>query len=133
MIKRSTLSLPILFALFAGCTGPSVTASPPASPTPSTPSQASSANTPSYIPLVVSESIWTPSPGTTWQWQLRGPVDLSVDADVYDIDLFANDASVVDALHAQGRTVGMAFRPTSARALPRWSAPAQKWLLASQQ
>lgn len=46
---------------------------------------------------------WTPAPGTTWQWQLTTPVDRSVAADVYDIDLFDNDASVVSALHAQGR------------------------------
>jgi len=94
MMKRGMMPLPILFALFASCSEPGVTASPPASPRPSTPS---------YIPLVVGESIWTPSPGTTWQWQLSDPVDLSVDAEVYDIDLFDNDASVVDALHAQGR------------------------------
>ena len=88
------IPLPILFALFAGCAGPSAIVNPSTSSTPSTPS---------YIPLVVSESIWAPSPGTTWQWQLSDPVDLSVEADVYDIDLFDNDASVVDALHAQGR------------------------------
>ncbi len=46
---------------------------------------------------------WTPGPGTTWQWQLTTPVDRSVAADVYDIDLFDNDAAVVSALHAQGR------------------------------
>ncbi len=41
-----------------------------------------------------------------WQWQLSDlPVDLSLEADVYDIDLFDNDASVVRALHAQGRKV----------------------------
>jgi hypothetical protein len=33
------------------------------------------------------------------------PLDLSVDAEVYDIDLFDNDASVVAALHAAGRKV----------------------------
>ena len=121
---REFLPLPILFALLVGCAQSGVTVSPAAPPTPSAPS---------YIPLVVSESIWTSSPGTTWQWQLSDPVDLSVETDVYDIDLFDNDAGVVDALHAQGRIVGMAFRPTSARALPRWSAVAQKWLLASQQ
>ena len=41
-----------------------------------------------------------------WQWQLSElPVDLSLDVDVYDIDLFDNDASVIAALHAQGRKV----------------------------
>jgi hypothetical protein len=41
-----------------------------------------------------------------WQWQLTGmPVDLSVEGDMYDIDLFENEASVITALHEQGRKV----------------------------
>jgi len=52
------------------------------------------------------KAIWQPAPGITWQWQLTDlPVDISVDAEVYDIDLFDNEASVVAALHAQGRKV----------------------------
>jgi hypothetical protein len=61
-----------------------------------------------YLPLVQggSSDWWQPSPGTSWQWQLTGlPVDQSFDVDVYDIDLFDNDASTVAALHAQGRIV----------------------------
>jgi hypothetical protein len=46
---------------------------------------------------------WVPAPGTTWQWQLTVPVDLSVEADVYDIDGFDNSARVVARLHARGR------------------------------
>jgi hypothetical protein len=50
--------------------------------------------------------IWLPKPGTSWQWQLEGlPVDLSVDVEMYDIDLFENDPSVVEALHSRGRRV----------------------------
>ena len=49
---------------------------------------------------------WRPAPGLTWQWQLSDPpVDTSEEADVYDIDLFDNDASVIEELHAQGRKV----------------------------
>jgi hypothetical protein len=49
---------------------------------------------------------WQPAPGLTWQWQLsEPPVDLSVEARVYDIDIFDNDASVVEKLHEQGRKV----------------------------
>ncbi|HVM70652.1 MAG TPA: endo alpha-1,4 polygalactosaminidase [Anaerolineales bacterium] len=49
---------------------------------------------------------WRPRPGLTWQWQLsEPPVDLTVDAQVFDIDLFDNDAGVVRALHEQGRKV----------------------------
>lgn len=49
---------------------------------------------------------WQPSVHTTWQWQLTGlPIDPSFDVDVYDIDLFDNEANTVAALHAQGRRV----------------------------
>jgi hypothetical protein len=47
--------------------------------------------------------IWRPAPHTTWQWQLTTPVDLSVAADMFDIDLFNNGADVVSSLHASGR------------------------------
>jgi hypothetical protein len=49
--------------------------------------------------------IWTPAANTTWQWQLTTPVDQTVDAQMYDIDLFENDAAVVASLHTQGRAV----------------------------
>lgn len=49
---------------------------------------------------------WHPTVGMTWQWHLsEPPVDTTVDAEVYDIDLTDNDAAVVNALHAQGRKV----------------------------
>ncbi len=48
---------------------------------------------------------WTPPVNATWQWQLSVPIDQTVDASVYDIDLFENEASVVASLHAQGRHV----------------------------
>jgi hypothetical protein len=50
-------------------------------------------------------SYWTAPLYSTWQWQLSVPVDQTVDASVYDIDLFENEASVVASLHAQGRHV----------------------------
>jgi hypothetical protein len=46
---------------------------------------------------------WRPAGVMTWQWQLSDlPVDLSVEVDVFDIDLFENDASVVADIHARG-------------------------------
>jgi hypothetical protein len=49
---------------------------------------------------------WHPAPGLTWQWHLsEPPVDTSVEADVYDIDLFDNKASVIEELHTHGRKV----------------------------
>ena len=41
----------------------------------------------------------------SWQWQLTTPVDPSVVAAMYDIDLFDNTAATVTALHALGRYV----------------------------
>ncbi len=53
-----------------------------------------------------SGDIWIPAPNTTFQWQLTGlPLDTQVDAQVFDIDLFENDKSAIDALHASGKRV----------------------------
>ncbi len=41
-----------------------------------------------------------------WQWQLaEEPVDLGIDVDMYDIDLFENSAAVIAALHERQRKV----------------------------
>ncbi len=48
---------------------------------------------------------WTAPVNATWQWQLSVPIDQTVDASVYDIDLYENEAPVVASLHAQGRHV----------------------------
>jgi hypothetical protein len=58
------------------------------------------------LPTHLPENWWHPTVGLTWQWHIsEPPVDTSVDAQVFDIDLFDNDSSVVDALHALGRKV----------------------------
>ena len=61
---------------------------------------------PTHLSSPSTTNWWHPIPGLTWQWHLsEPPVDTSVDAQVYDIDLFDNDASVVKTLHDQGRKV----------------------------
>ena len=60
---------------------------------------------PSIIVINPSTIIWIPAPRTSWQWQLSTPVDQSVDAQMYDIDMFSNDVRVVQSLHAKGRHV----------------------------
>jgi len=50
-------------------------------------------------------SWWKPAPTTTWQWQLTGTIDTSVDVQMYDIDLFDNTAATISTLHSQGRVV----------------------------
>jgi hypothetical protein len=49
--------------------------------------------------------VWMPKPGVTWQWQLTGTIDTSVDVQMYDIDLFTTSTATIQALHAAGRIV----------------------------
>jgi hypothetical protein len=53
----------------------------------------------------VPKTWWKPTVGMTWDWQLQTPHDFSYDVQVYDIDLFDSDASLIAKLHAQGRKV----------------------------
>jgi hypothetical protein len=48
---------------------------------------------------------WKPPLGASLQIQFVGSLDLTVGADVYDVDLFDTDAEVVGTLHSQGRRV----------------------------
>jgi hypothetical protein len=50
-------------------------------------------------------TVWRPAPGTSWQWQLSGTLDTSLDVVMYDIDLFETPDSTIDALRAAGRVV----------------------------
>ncbi|GAA1848682.1 hypothetical protein GCM10009836_30530 [Pseudonocardia ailaonensis] len=45
------------------------------------------------------------APAATWQYQLQGTVDTSVDAGTFDVDLFDTPAQTVADLKAKGRTV----------------------------
>jgi endo-alpha-1,4-polygalactosaminidase (GH114 family) len=49
--------------------------------------------------------VWTPAPGTSWQWQLSGELDVSVDVAMYDIDLFDAPDAQLSQLHADARVV----------------------------
>jgi hypothetical protein len=48
---------------------------------------------------------WAPNPLTSWQWQLQGDIDTSVDAQMYDVDGFEVSAATVQELHLAGRAV----------------------------
>jgi len=52
-----------------------------------------------------STGIWQPQPGTSWQWQLTGTLDTSLDVQMYDIDLFNTTQSQIAQLHNDGRIV----------------------------
>jgi len=49
-------------------------------------------------PPVEQGGIWRPKPGTSWQWQISGPIDTSFDVEMYDIDLFDAPQSTINAL-----------------------------------
>jgi hypothetical protein len=80
----AALALVVALALVAGCA-----ALRPA-PAGSTPSSAGP---------------WRPEPVRSWQWQLTGELDLTVDAEVYELDAFTTAAADVERLHAAGRRV----------------------------
>jgi endo-alpha-1,4-polygalactosaminidase (GH114 family) len=48
---------------------------------------------------------WRPAPGAVWQWQLGDDeIDLSVEADIFDLDLYVDEA-VIEDIHARGGRV----------------------------
>ena len=49
--------------------------------------------------------VWRPGAGVSWQWQLTGPIDENVEAEIYDVDLFDATAQLVTSLHRKGRRV----------------------------
>lgn len=49
---------------------------------------------------------WRPAPGASIQLQYTGePIDTSVDAEIYNLDLFETPPELIAALHAKGRRV----------------------------
>ncbi len=87
-------------------------------------------------------AVWCPDPGTTWQWQLSGALDTSLEVAMYDIDLFDTEADQISALQAQGRVVICYFSagsheqwrpdaadfPASAIGDPLDDWPGERWL-----
>ncbi len=49
--------------------------------------------------------VWTPAPGTSWQWQLTGVVDTSLNVAMYDVDLFDPSDEVFQALRDGGKAL----------------------------
>jgi uncharacterized lipoprotein YbaY len=62
-----------------------------------------------YLPLVTKQSTWQPTPGTSWQIQLSGSIDTSLDVALYDIDLFDTPQDVIDELHDRAQS-GVLFQ-----------------------
>lgn len=74
-----------------------------------------------YLERAVTKTVWRPTPGTSWQWQLREPIDTSFNVAMYDVDLFDTPESTIAALHAKGSHVVCYF---SAGSYENWRADA---------
>jgi endo-alpha-1,4-polygalactosaminidase (GH114 family) len=56
-------------------------------------------------PTQYAKDWWHPTVGLTWQWQIGdNDIDTSVEADVYDVDLYV-EQTIIDDLHVRGRKV----------------------------
>ena len=59
-----------------------------------------------FIPYYASnKTTWQPNPGTSWQIQFSGQIDISLDVQIYDLDLVDTPQSLIDRLHADGRKI----------------------------
>jgi hypothetical protein len=68
--------------------------------------------------------VWRPQLNTSWQWQLTTPVNENINAQMFDIDLFDNKASVITSLRNQGKKVVCYF---SAGSWESWRPDAEKF------
>ncbi len=57
------------------------------------------------ILTLANTTVWHPAVVTSWQIQLTGNVDTTPDVQMFDVDLFDVDASVVATLHQKGARV----------------------------
>ncbi|MEU8961372.1 endo alpha-1,4 polygalactosaminidase [Streptomyces sp. NPDC048491] len=89
---RRALWLLLPLVLLAACTG-----------SPDGPGGDGDGDARNTAPPAPSGPHWQPKPGLTWQWQLKGRLDPTVDAQVYDIDAFDQSAAAVADLHRRGR------------------------------
>jgi len=134
--------VPFVLDGFTPAKTPEPTVTPPETPTVSATATSTPpiATTPTSTPT---PTPWRPALNTSWQIQFTGlPVDQSVNAALFDIDLFDNEAGVVAALHARGRKVicyfsagswedwrpdaGLFPESVKGRDLSGW--PGEKWL-----
>ena len=55
--------------------------------------------------LEETQEVWTPAPNSSYQIQFTGELDLSVEAEVFELDAFDTDSSVIEELHEAGKYV----------------------------
>ncbi len=96
----------------------------------------------SFSSVLFAKSIVPFTPGLSWQWQLSGPLNLSYDVAVYDVDLETTSQFQIESLHNRGVKVICYFsagtiedfradtnsinRRFVGKVLPDW--PDERWL-----
>ncbi|MBT3314444.1 MAG: endo alpha-1,4 polygalactosaminidase [Anaerolineae bacterium] len=51
------------------------------------------------------KEIWYPPLDSTFSWQLGDEINTSFDVDIYDVDAFETEASLISSLHSEGKKV----------------------------
>ncbi len=59
----------------------------------------------SSLPPVTTGTWYKPDTNTSWQWQLQGDINTSHEVELYDIDLFDSNVSLIESLKSDGRKV----------------------------
>ncbi len=84
----------LLITLFSACVSPPTEVPPTA------------VITPSITPANTSPAYWVPSPSDSFQLQLSDyPPDLTIQVDVFELDLFETSQDAIDSLHEAGKRV----------------------------
>lgn len=94
---RRVAVLALSVALAATAAAPSSAGAGPVRSSPTRSPRA--ADLPDPAPCV---GCWQPGLVTSWQWQLQGNVDTSLDVDMYDVDGFDASRALVDEIQAGG-------------------------------
>jgi hypothetical protein len=115
-MKRILSLLFALSILISGCNAPAESATepptippatlPPTSAPPETsPVTLTPTDIPTSTPLLPPKEIWLPPLGSSFSWQLGEEINTSFDADIYDVDAFETEASLISRLHSEGKKV----------------------------
>ncbi len=113
-MKKIFFWLLTLSILISGCNAPTQSAPDAPSLPPATATEESAQPQPATVtPLPETtatetstpKEIWYPPLGASFSWQLSGEVNASFDTDIYDLDAFETEASLVASLHSQGKKV----------------------------
>lgn len=122
-MKAAALKLFCILLFLSACSGANVPSSGDTNSNNNTNSTADSGSTSTASEKSLPHW-WQPRPGTTWQIQFSGTLNLSLDVEMYDLDLFDTPASIIAQLHAQGRKVICYF---SAGSWEDWRPDANKF------